>query len=524
MSASPPLPPQADAELFRRLVQNVHEYAIFALDADGTVATWNPGAELIKGYTAAEIVGRHFSTFYTEEDVRNGKPLRGLHEARTNGTFRDEGWRVRKDGTRFWASVTIDALYDDGGAVRGFAKVTRDLTERRAAEEAERDGRRAAEHANRLKDEFLATVSHELRTPLNVMSGGVWRLKHGKFETVEERDRLLDTLDRNLRLLTRLVADLLDTSRMLTGKAQLELLPVELGPVVDEAVETVRPAAIARSIQIHQHLGGSTGPILGDAQRLQQIFWNLIANAVKFTDPGGSVTVRVSRVGTEAVVQVQDTGRGIPADFLPHVFDRFTQADSTSTRQYGGMGLGLAIARHLTEAHGGRIVARSGGIGQGATFDVYFPIPALAAEAGTAFRGELEEVPNLAGISVLVVDDERDAREAVSAILDYCGATSRTAASASEALRTLRTFQPSVILADIAMPDVDGLEMLRLIREQMTTRTPAAALTAFAGAEDRVRVLAAGYQLHIAKPADPLDLARAVEALARSTSGTTVAS
>jgi len=301
-----------------------------------------------------------------------------LTDAAAAGRAEDEGWRVRKDGSQFWASVVITALYDDGGKLLGFAKVTRDLTQRRAMEEAEHEARVQAEQSSRLKDEFLATVSHELRTPLNVLVGTVWRLRDRQ-QDAEERGRLIAVLERSAMLLTRLVKDLLDTSEMIAGRVRLDLRPVELGAIVESAIEVVEAEARDKGVAIHRNLSLATGPVLGDAVRLQQIVWNLVINAIKFTETGGTVEVTLARVGAEVMVSVSDTGRGIATDFLPHVFDRFAQADRTTTRSHGGMGLGLAIVRHLAEAHGGRVVAASAGIERGATFSVYLPVPALLA-------------------------------------------------------------------------------------------------------------------------------------------------
>ena len=521
-SAEPFAP--GNPELFKLLVAAVTDYAIFVLDPTGRIVTWNAGAERIKGYSARDILGSHFSRFYTARDVAAGKPEHALRTAIDEGHFLDEGWRLRSDGSTFWASVVITPLYDSPGQLRGFAKVTRDLTERRRHEQLERDARRNAEEANRLKDEFLATVSHELRTPLNVLTGIIWRL-HNLELSPEEHRRAIGTLERNARLMTRLVEDLLDVSAIVTGKLTLDVRPVELGLVVQRALEAAMPAARAKNLTLQVSLSPAAGPILGDAMRLQQILWNLLSNAIKFTDAGGQVEVRLGRQGVEVVLQIRDSGRGIAAAFLPRIFERFSQADSTATREISGMGLGLAIVKHLAELHGGRVAAFSEGEGKGSTFEVYFPVPALLTPddfAGTSVATLSEQLPQLVGIKVLVVDDQEDARESVCAVLKHCGANVLTAASTADALRIMDRFTPDILLADIAMPQDDGYALIRKVRNEMPPAVrgvPAAALTAYASTEDRLRVLAAGYQLHIPKPVDPAELIDMVAALAKSVKG-----
>ena len=508
-------------ELYQFLVDSVTDYAIFALDADGNVVTWNRGAQKLKGYEADEIIGRHFSSFYLPEQQQSAWPMRELARAAEDGQFEDEGWRVRKDGSRFWANVVITALKRDG-ELQGFAKVTRDLTRRRQMEESERAARLAAEKANRMKDEFLATVSHELRTPLNVMTGTIWRMRSGKESDPAALGRLIDTLDRNVRLQTRLVEDLLDVSRMVTGKLQLDIAPVELGPVIETSLEVVDAAAKAKGLNISTDLA-PTGPILGDPQRLQQIFWNLLSNAVKFTPSSGEIQIVQRREGLDVVVAIRDTGRGIARDFLPHMFDRFSQAEESRTRSYGGLGLGLSIVKHLVEAHGGQISAESEGEHKGTTFRVSFPVPTLTIPADAlepALRAE--ELPSLRDVKVLVVDDQPEARETVTAVLSYAGADVRVAGSVTEALALLSSFHPNVLLADIAMPGADGFELIDRVRHEMPPdlrHIPAAALTAFSGIDSRLRILAAGFHMHLPKPIDPHELTESVALLARKLGG-----
>ena len=358
----------ASAERFRLLVDSVQDYAIFLLDTDGHVASWNTGAERIKGYAASEIIGQHFSVFFTPEDRALGRPDAELQLAASAGRSELESWRVRKDGSRFWANVVVTALRDEQG-LQGFAKVTRDLTERRRKEAAERI---AAAHleANRLKDQFLATLSHELRTPLNVVMGQLRRLRGGRL-TPEQTERAWEALERNTRLQLRIVEDLLDTSHILSGHLRLTRSPVELDKVVASVLEEARPFADAQAVAFSADL--TRVVVQGDAVRLQQVVSNLVSNAVKYTPSGGQVSISLGRGAKGATLEVSDTGIGIDPDFLPRIFERFTQGDPSDTRTHGGLGLGLAICRDLVTMHGGSIEAASGGRSRGSTFTVHLP-------------------------------------------------------------------------------------------------------------------------------------------------------
>ena len=358
----------ASAERFRLLVESVQDYAIFLLDADGHVVSWNLGAQRIKGYDASEIIGQHFSVFFTPEDRALGRPEAELELAASVGRSELESWRVRKDGTRFWANVVVTALRDEHG-LQGFAKVTRDLTERRRKEAAERI---AAAHleANRLKDQFLATLSHELRTPLNVVMGQLRRLRGGGL-TPEQADRAWDALERNTRLQLRIVEDLLDTSHILSGHLRLSRTPVELDKVVAAVLDETRPFAEAQAVTLTADL--TPVVVQGDSARLQQVVSNLVNNAIKYTPSGGQVSISLFRGGNGATLEVRDTGIGIDPDFLPRIFERFTQGDPSDTRMHGGLGLGLAISRDLVTMHGGEIEAASEGRSRGSTFTVLLP-------------------------------------------------------------------------------------------------------------------------------------------------------
>jgi signal transduction histidine kinase/ActR/RegA family two-component response regulator len=437
---------------------------------------------------------------------------------------------VRPGGTLVWVSARGRATYGAAGRVLGMLGVVQDITERKHAEESLREhteaaerARRQAEEASRLKDEFLATLSHELRTPLTAVLGWAKLLRSGEFEA-EAAGRALEAIERNAAAQARLINDLLDVSRIITGKLRLEVRPVELAPLIGAAVEGVRPAAEARGLRLDVRLDESAGPVAGDADRLRQVVWNLLSNAIKFTPQGGSVEVRLSRADGHAEVTVTDTGRGIAPEFLPHVFDRFRQADQRLTREHGGLGLGLAIARHLVEMHGGTISAASAGTGAGATFSFRIPLAqSRNAELGLRHREEADadqsQLRNprsavLEGLHVLVVDDDEDTRELLAAVLGRAGARVTKAASAAEALEAAALLKPDVLLADIGMPGEDGYSLIRKVRALGAGGdVPAAALTAYARSEDRTKALRSGFQLHLAKPIDPAALMAGIVAL-----------
>jgi len=527
-------------ERFRLLVEGVSEYAIFMLDVNGFVASWNAGAQRIKGYAANEIIGRHFSTFYPPDARQSGWTEHELQVAAETGRFVDEGWRIRKDGTSFWAAVTITALRDPHGRLLGFAKLTRDLTGQKRAEaleiagqereqilEAERSARIEAQRATLIKDEFLATLSHELRTPLSSILGWTQILKR-KADAITPADlkRGIEVIDRNARAQVRLIDDLLDLNRIMAGKVRLDLKQASLLDIVQTVVESAEPAARAKGIHLEVRLDPDMPSLAADAGRLQQIVWNLLSNAIKFTANDGHVDVVLQRAGPYAVLRVSDTGIGIAASFLPRVFDRFAQSDASTTRRFGGLGLGLAISKQLVELHGGTIRASSPGEGQGATFFVELPLgeqPARAdaapagRESDDASRSPTPALPMLDGIHVLVVDDEPDGRELLRRVLQDQAAIVTAVSSGDEALGELRTAKPHLIVSDIGMPVMDGYQFMRSLRarEAKGERIPAVALTAFARAEDRKRALLAGYQAHLAKPFDVAELVLVAADLAR---------
>ena len=415
----------------------------------------------------------------------------------------------------------------DAGRVWSF----RDITDRRRSDAererlllSERSAREQAERETRMKDEFLATLSHELRTPLNAILGWAHILR--STEAAPDVAEGVEVIDRNARAQAQIIEDLLDMSRIISGKVRLEIKPMDLGSVIKSALESVEPMAAAKAIKVSTILGPGPTVISGDSTRLQQVFWNLLTNALKFTPKGGRVEVVLKRADSRIEISVTDTGEGIAADFLPHVFDRFRQADASSTRQHRGLGLGLAIVRNLVESHGGDVRASSAGEKKGATFTVILPVRAATIDGDVddeltrlAVPPEvLVEKRDLTGLSVLVVDDEADARQLLHRILSGCGATVKTAPSSAIALECLRSNQLHVLVSDIGMPGEDGYALIERVRQLGTepfAKIPAIALTAFARSEDRESAVSSGFDLHLAKPVDPLELVAAVADLAQ---------
>jgi len=430
-----------------------------------------------------------------------------------NGYFEQEYRVVRPDGSICWVSDRGFVIRDDNGQPYRIAGVAQDITERKQIEQereyllaSEKTARESAETANRVKDEFLAVLSHELRSPLNPILGWVNLLQSRKFDE-QTTAKALATIERNAKLQTQLIEDLLDVSRILRGKMVLNVTRVNLVNVVEAALETVRLAAAAKNIQI-QKVFASEVLVSGDSNRLQQVVWNLLSNAVKFTPTGGRIEVHLQQLESVAQIQVKDTGKGIHNNFLPYVFEYFRQEDGTTTRKFGGLGLGLAIVRQITELHGGYIKAESLGEGQGATFTVQLPLPQHDSQDNEQKKNHSSCVLHLQGVRILVVDDEVDMQELVLAILEQYGAKVRIAASAADALLTLDSFLPNILISDIGMPDVDGYMLMRQVRQH--SRIPAIALTAYAGEYDQQQALAAGFQDHLAKPVEPEKLVQAI--------------
>jgi PAS domain S-box-containing protein len=499
---------------------------------DGILTSWNRGAERILGYTAAEVVGNHVSMLVPPEHQEDiDTILNRIRRGEKVDHYQTK--RRRKDGTIIDVSLTVSPIRNERGEIVGASKVGRDITAEKTARE-ERDrlleaaqrARADAEAANRLKDEFLATLSHELRTPLNAILGWARILSTGPVGPEDLKEGLA-SIDRNAKVQTQIVEDLLDVSRVIAGNLRLDVQPVNLLEVIIAAMATVMPAADARGVQVTKVLDPLAGQVSGDPARLQQVVWNLLTNAVKFTPKGGRVQVLLERVNSHVELSVSDSGIGIKPEFLPYVFDRFRQADSSTTRRHGGLGLGLAIVKQLTELHGGSVRAKSPGEGQGSTFVVSLPITIVHEDTSSPDKvgpREHEEdkfdysATPLSGIKVLVVDDEPDARQLIRRVLMECGAEVALAGSADEAMMLIESFGPDIMVSDVGMPDQDGYDLIRRVRARAAAKTlPAVALTAFARSEDRRRALLAGFQTHVSKPAEPAELVAVVASLVERT-------
>ncbi|MDT5156186.1 MAG: hypothetical protein QOH51_543 [Acidobacteriota bacterium] len=534
-----------DAALLRWM-NDLAGHGILITDADLNIRAWNRWLEEHSEVSAAEVIGRNILEVYTElEKRRLDRHYKWVLEGQTrvlsqrlHGHLLPLPTDTSLSGfTEMQQTARISPLIHDGRVI-GTITVIEDVTERVAREaelqaqvEArtqalarEKVARREAEEANHLKDEFLATVSHELRTPLTAILGWSNMALTGKLNA-EAHDRALETIHRNAQSQNQLISDLLDVSRIISGKLRLDLRTVELPPIIEAAIEATRPAADAKDILLTTELDPRAGPINGDADRLQQVIWNLLTNAIKFTPGGGRILVRLESVGSQVEITVEDSGIGISREFLPHIFDRFRQADPGTNRMHGGMGLGLSIVRQLVELHGGTVRAESEGEGKGTTFVVSLPFVALREEPVMAERTlptainplEIECPPSLQGLRVLVVDDEADTRELLRAVLEHCKSEVVTVGSASEALEALAQFRPDVLISDLGLPEEDGyvlIDKVRALSSEHGGQTPAAALTAYVRAEDRMRVLRSGFQLHVPKPIEPAELVAVVANLA----------
>lgn len=495
--------------------------AIISKDLDGIVESWNPSAERMFGYTADEMIGQPITVLFPPDRLEEEpKILAQLRRGQRVDHF--ETFRRRKDGQLIEVSVTISPIKDPTGRVIGVSKVARDITsvkrvarERETLLEREKAARYEAERVGHMKDEFLATLSHELRTPLNAILGWVGILRSHGEGAPEELHQGLETIERNARAQAQLIEELLDMSRIINGKLRLDVQPVDLQAVISEAVESVRPAADAKGVRLIKVLDPRGGPISGDPGRLQQVLWNVLSNAVKFTPRGGRVQIFLRRVNSHVEITIADSGQGISADFLPHLFTRFAQAETSTTRRYGGLGLGLALVKSLVELHGGTVSASSQGPGHGATFVISLPLTVLQDRPDDPILPPAPSTPDPAafpdfrGFHVLVVDDEADARTLMERILTKCNATVTTAASATEAIQAVRQQHPDMVLSDIGMPEQDGYELIAQLRQLPDAEggnIPAVALTAFARGEDRRRALMAGFQMHLPKPVETAEL------------------
>ena len=469
----------------------------------------------IRGLTVRDLLG-------TE---RHARVLPFVERALAGESVTFELTTLHRDGTpRFVRADYVPDVAPDG-TVRGYVSLVSDITDLRLTETLLRDqalalerARAEAEAANRSKDDFLATLSHELRTPLNAVVGWVRLLGEGTLSP-HDQARAIEVIERNARLQVQLIEDLLDVSRIVAGKAQLDLRPVHPVTLIDAVVDSMRPAAAAKAIRLDTMLDLQAGPIAGDSERLQQVLWNIVSNAIKFTGREGRIEIRLTRADTSVVVEVRDTGEGISREVLPHIFERFRQGERGSTRRHGGLGIGLALVKHLVEAHGGRVTADSPGPGRGTIFTVTLPLITHAAVSGTLPSSRppvrpMMVVPAdaLQGCRALVIDDDPDALDLFSRLLQRAGAQVRTASSARDAQAAMTAVPFDVVLSDIEMPGEDGMALIQRLRADRSP-IPVVAVTAYGSPEDRVRLLAAGFDAHLAKPIDAAELVAVVQRL-----------
>jgi len=522
---------RASEARFRAFVEYVREYAIFLVDTQGRITEWTAGAERVTGYAAADVLGRHLSLLCSAEDVAHAEPEAALREAELLGRAERETWRVRKDGRRYWVNEVATAVRDDVGKLVGFTIISRDQSEPRRSRE-QREGLLAAataaheeaERANLAKDEVLGTLGHELRTPLAAILLWGAALRSGAVADADT-GRAVDAILQSAKTQSRLVDDLLDLSRLSAGKLLLSPAPVAVDAIAHAACDMVEPMARGKQVGLALFLGDDLGRGVFDAARLQQVLWNLLTNAIKFTPQGGRVTLRVSRSESMLEIEVADTGQGIAPEFLPHVFERFRQADMGQTREHGGLGIGLALCRHLVELQRGTIEAHSDGLGRGSVFRVRLPWQDL----GAALEAPEDEAPpsrpaRLRGVRVLLVEDDRNTREVMAWTLNNAGACVVAVETGAEALGQLHAGHAEragddfdVIISDLGLPEMSGHDLIeraaRLRQARGQAPLPACAVSAHVRDTDRQRAIDAGYDLYLAKPITPEQLLEAVEDL-----------
>jgi PAS domain S-box-containing protein len=479
-------------ERFRLLVDGVQDYAIYMLDVDGRVVSWNAGAARMKGYRADEIIGHHFSQFYPSEAVAAGIPQRNLELARRHGRFEEEGWRARKDRSLFWANVILTSLHDSDGNHIGFAKITRDLTDRRKIAELE--------VADRQKNEFLAMLAHELRNPLAPIRSGLQLLK---MEGVDDQtvDETTDMMERQVAHLVQLVDDLLDVSRIVTGKISLRKETIALSEIIQAAAEEVQPILDARGHELMVTLSQKPICVEGDLVRLAQVLTNLLTNAAKYSPTPSQIWLSAERDNGHALLRVRDEGSGIAPDALPQIFNLFVQEEASLARSEGGLGLGLTLSKRLVELHGGVISAKSQGRGQGSEFTVRLPISDHVVAPQGPTNGGHAAASSRAKRRILVVDDNVDAAITISALLKAWGHDIHLAHNGPAAIQIAREFRPEIILLDIGLPGMSGYDVARELRADPLHRgVLITALTGYGQAEDKARSHEAGFDYHMMKP------------------------
>jgi PAS domain S-box-containing protein len=480
-------------ERFRLLVDSVKDYAIFMLDVDGRVSSWNSGAERINGYRADEIIGRHFSAFYPPEARAIDWPAHELRVARLEGRYEEEGWRIRKDGSRFLASVVISPVHDGTGELRGYAKVTRDLTQRQRME--------ALQEASRQMSEFLAMLAHELRNPLAPIHNAV-QVMGLKALGDPQLEWARDVVARQVTHLGRLVDDLLDVNRITTGKILLRRERTELAAVLERAVESSAPLLEQRRHKLETTLPGAPLTVNGDPTRLAQVFLNLLNNAAKYTPEDGTISVEAFAENGDAVVRVRDSGIGIAPELLPRIFDLFVQDTRALDRAEGGLGIGLTLVREIVRLHGGSVSAASAGTERGSTFEVRLPLD-VPAEAGETIAPLVGQPRPAGGRRVLVVDDNVDSAESMAMLLRALGHAVDVAHDGPSALEAAAAAEPEYVLLDIGLPGMSGYAVAERLRAMPALRdTIVIAMTGYGQEEDRRRSREAGFHHHLVKPVD----------------------
>jgi PAS domain S-box-containing protein len=488
-------------ERFRLLVEGVVDYAIYMLDPDGIITSWNAGAQQLKGYAREEIIGRHFSRFYTPDAVDAGRPWEVLAAARRTGRTAEEGWRIRKNGERFWARVVVTSLYDSTGHLRGFAKVTQDLTERRQIQDLET----AAKNVH----EFIAMLAHELRNPLAAIRYGVDVMAKTPATTSAQHATMLQTIDRQSALLTRIVDDMLDISRITSGSLSIEQTPVDMAEVVGRALETTAPAIEAGKHTVIVDAPSGRALVQGDVQRLTQLVANLLNNSARYTPSGGNIAVEAHAKDRRAVLRVRDNGRGIEPEMIERIFGMFARGPQPLQRA-GGLGVGLALARRIAELHGGSLEAHSEGRDKGSEFTLRLPL-AVSVSADNPDVVPHAPVLSLSPRRVLVVDDNVDAASAIGLLLQSLGHETRVVYDGTQALDMAVDFRPDIVLLDIAMPGIDGYEVarrLRTLKSEPSLRI--VAVTGFGQETDRQKAREAGFDMHLVKPVEVADLTQAL--------------
>ncbi|HYG62766.1 MAG TPA: ATP-binding protein [Thermoanaerobaculia bacterium] len=493
-----------EGDFFHLFAENLKDYAVFLLDTEGRVATWNVAAERILGYREDEILGRPSACFFTPEQLEHDYPRRELEMAAATGKAGDDRWQVRKDGSWFFANGVTVALCDEAGTLQGFAKILRDYTERKRLDEELQSRAEALARADRAKDEFLAVLAHELRNPMAPIFNALHLLdRHPGDERTERQAKSI--IERQVRQLARLIDDLLDVSRITLNKIELRKERVELHRIVENAVQTAYPLIDARRHELTQSLPAETVWLEGDATRLEQVVANLLNNAAKYTEPGGRIHIGAERQRDQVVLRVRDTGVGIPPELLASMFDPFTQGSRTLARSQGGLGVGLTLARKLLELHGGTIEAHSEGPEKGSELTVRLPV----AEPGGGQSEQPSPPTKTSALRVLVVDDSEDTAETMGMLLHLAGHEVRLAFDGLAAVEMATADRPDAILLDIGLPVMDGYEVARRLRQNPAMREVVLIAASGYGQEtDKAQSREAGFDVHLVKPIDPQELLR----------------